>query len=162
MALGVLVALIVVIVVIGYALPVRHRASRSAHFAAAPGTLFATIADVERYPTWRSDVKRVELVPNGAGPQRFREIGSNGTILYEIDRREPDHLFVTRIADPGLPFGGTWTQELTPSADGTTLSITEDGEVRNPIFRFVSRFILGHTGTMDHYLADLGRRVGNH
>jgi uncharacterized protein YndB with AHSA1/START domain len=156
----VLVGLVLLIVIVGYALPAHHRASRSAHFAAAPSALFAAMTDVEGYPSWRSDVKRVELVPNGAGPQRFREIGSNGTILYEIERREPDHLLVTRIADPSLPFSGTWTQELTASAAGTTLRVTEDGEVRNPIFRFVSRFVIGHTASIDRYLADLGRRLG--
>jgi len=67
---------------------------------------------------------------------------------------------VTRIADPKLPFGGTWTYELSPAPERTSLRITEDGEVRNPVLRFVSRFVLGHTATIDRYLADLGRHVG--
>ena len=159
-AVGVVVALVVIVVVVGYALPVRHHVSRSARFSAAPPALFSTITDVEHFPTWRSDVKRVELVPNGSGPRQFREVGGNGSILYEIDRREPDSLLVTRIADPSLPFGGTWTYQLSPGADGTALRITEDGEVRNPIFRFVSRFVLGHTATIDRYLTDLGRHLG--
>jgi uncharacterized protein YndB with AHSA1/START domain len=148
------------VVVIGYALPVRHRASRAAQFSAGPASLFAAISNVASYPTWRGDVSRVELVPNGAGPTRFREIGRNGTILYEVERTEPGRLLVTRIADPSLPFGGTWTYELAPADAGTSLRITEDGEVRNPIFRFVSRFIMGHTANIDRYLADLGRHVG--
>ena len=159
-AVGVVVALVVVVIVVGYVLPVRHHVSRSARFATPAGAMFTTITDVERFPTWRSDVKRVELVPNGNGRQQFREIGGNGSILYEIERREPDTLLVTRIADPKLPFGGTWTYQLSPAANGTWLRITEDGEVRNPIFRFVSRFVLGHTATVDRYLTDLGRHLG--
>ena len=159
-ALGVIAAVIVLVVAIGFALPVRHRASRAARFGSPPSAIFAAITDVERYPSWRSDVTRVELVPNDSGPMRFREIGSNGAILYEVERREPDRLLVTRIADPSLPFGGRWTYELTPSDQSTTLRITEDGEVRNPVFRFVSRFILGQTATIDHYLTDLGKRLG--
>jgi hypothetical protein len=42
----------------------------------------------------------------------------------------------------------------------STLRITEDGEIRNPIFRFVARFFLGYTATMEAYLRDLGRRFG--
>lgn len=159
-AVACLVALIVVVVGIGYALPVKHHASRSARYPVAPAALFTAIADVERYPTWRSDVTRVELLPHDTAATSFREVGRNGAIRYEIQRREPSRLFVTRIADPSLPFGGTWSYELSPVPEGTSLRITEDGEVRNPLFRFVSRFVLGHTATIDRYLTDLGRHIG--
>jgi hypothetical protein len=67
---------------------------------------------------------------------------------------------VTRIADPKLPFGGTWTIEVTPVEGGTTLRITERGEVHNPIFRFMSRFIFGQTKSMEDYLGALGKKFG--
>jgi polyketide cyclase/dehydrase/lipid transport protein len=159
-AVACLVALIVVVIGIGYALPTKHHASRAAHYPVSPAALFATITDVERYPTWRSDVTQVEVVSRDTAATSFRELGRNGAILYEIKRREPGRLFVTRIADPNLPFGGTWTYELSPAPEGTSLRITEDGEVRNPVFRFVSRFVLGQTATIDRYLTDLGRHVG--
>ena len=46
------------------------------------------------------------------------------------------------------------------AADGSTLTITEDGEVRNLFFRFMSRFIFGHTGTLEAFLKSLGKKVG--
>jgi hypothetical protein len=57
-------------------------------------------------------------------------------------------------------FGGTWTHELTESGGATTHAITEDGEIYNPIFRFLARFVIGHTGTMEKYQRDLGRKFG--
>ena len=59
----------------------------------------------------------------------------------------------------GLLFGGTWTYELTPVGRATLLRITERGEVYNPVFRVMSRFVFGHTATIDAYLAALGARV---
>jgi hypothetical protein len=56
--------------------------------------------------------------------------------------------------------GGTWTHELTPDGSGTRLTITERGWVGNPIFRFVSRFVMGQTATIDSYLHALGKRFG--
>jgi hypothetical protein len=73
---------------------------------------------------------------------------------------EPNKRLVTRIADPSLPFGGQWTYEILPAGDSTTLRITEDGEVYNPVFRFASRFIFGHSATIEDYLRDVARRFG--
>ena len=51
-----------------------------------------------------------------------------------------------------------WTYEIAPAPNGTTLTITEDGEVYNPIFRFMSRFVFGHEATMASYLERRRRR----
>jgi hypothetical protein len=55
---------------------------------------------------------------------------------------------------------GTWTFEFVPDGGGTRLTITERGEVYNPNFRFMSRFVFGHTATMDAFFESLGKRVG--
>lgn len=155
---AVLVLAVLVPVLVGLALPVHHRASRAVHLDAPPAAVFATITDTDRYVEWRSEVERVEQVAGGARP-RFREVSGGDAILFEVVERVPDRRFVTRIADPALPFGGTWTYELGAEGTGTRLRITEDGEVRNPLFRFVSRYVLTHTATIDRYLADLQRRL---
>ena len=41
------------------------------------------------------------------------------------------------------------------------VTITERGSVRNPLFRFVSRFIMGHTASIDLYLRALGEHFGS-
>lgn len=154
---AVLVAIVLIVVGVGYSLPRDHQATSEATFKASPQSLYQLITDVDRFPEWRSSVERVERVPDSAGKTRFREIGGDGTILYEVDTAVPNQRLVTRIADPTLPFGGSWTYELVPRGDSTTLRITEDGEVYNPIFRFVSRFVMGHTATMEKYLNDVRR-----
>jgi hypothetical protein len=72
----------------------------------------------------------------------------------------PPQRLVSRIADERLPYGGTWTYELAPAGDGTRLTITERGEIYNPVFRFVARFVMGHTATMNGVLRALGARHG--
>lgn len=69
--------------------------------------------------------------------------------------------FVVRIADRSLPFGGTWSYDIAPaSGGGSELRISEDGEIYNVIYRFVSRFFLGYTATMEQYFRDLGAKFG--
>jgi uncharacterized protein YndB with AHSA1/START domain len=149
LGLGGLVALIALI---GAAMPKEHRAVRTATYAASPPTVFAAISDVAKYPEWRSDVTRVELLPSANGRVMFREHGRHGPLMFRIEETVPSSRLVTRIADPSLPFGGTWTYELTPTAaGGTELTITENGEVYNPIFRFLSKVVFSQTKTMERY-----------
>jgi uncharacterized protein YndB with AHSA1/START domain len=159
-AVGVLVSLVIVVVVIGYLLPESHVASVSARYAASPDTIWATLTDVSAFPQWRSDVKRVELLPDENGQRGWREHGSQDVITYRVVESAAPRRLVSRIADEHLPYGGSWTYELVPADSGTRLTITENGEVYNPIFRFVSRFIIGHTGTMESVLRALGSKHG--
>lgn len=156
---AVIAALIIVVVAIGYSLPVRHRASGEATVKASPEAVFMLITGVEAFPTWRSGLKSTELLAPLGGKKRFREVLGDGTITYVIESVEPNRRLVTRIDDKSLPFGGSWTYEVVPATEGrTTLRIVEDGEVYNPVFRFVSRFVMGHDGTIKKYLAAVERR----
>ena len=154
-AAAILGALVLLVVVIGWSLPVKHVATSEVTINTPAAPLYKLITEVECYPEWRSSVTRTERLPDSAGRTRFREIGSDGTILYEVASAQPNQRIVTRIADRSLPFGGSWTYELIPRGDSTTLRITENGEVYNPAFRFVSRFVMGHTRMIKTYLHDV-------
>ena len=90
----------------------------------------------------------------------FRETSDQGALTMEVMENQAPVRRVTRIADKNLPFGGTWTYVITATPEGSMLSITEAGEVYNPIFRFMSRFVFGHTRTMESYLTSLGDKFG--
>jgi hypothetical protein len=120
---------------VGALLPVAHEASRTATFQAPPDALYQILAARDRYREWWDD----------------------DTPTTVVESRPPKRL-VTRIVD-GLPFGGTWTFEVAPEGSGSRLTITERGEVYNPIFRLMSRYVFGHTATMDRFLAALKTRL---
>jgi uncharacterized protein YndB with AHSA1/START domain len=136
-------------------LPVQHQVSREATYAESPESIFASLVHVEAFPSWRSGIRRVETLPAVEGRRSYREVGKDGTLTYVIDEELPPRRLVSRIADRDLPFGGRWIYELTPSGAGTTLRVTEEGEVYNPLYRFVSRFVLGHDTTINQFLKDL-------
>ena len=156
--LGILLVAVLAIVVIGRRLPVAHVATKSVQLAASPDSVFALISTPENYTQWRTDVKKVDVATEN-GVTRFREEGGNGAILFEITEKTAPRRFVTKIADKSLPFGGRWIYEITPTAGGSELRITEEGEVYNPIFRFVSRYVMGHTATIESYLGAVQKRL---
>ena len=155
-----LVVLVAVVVGVGLLLPEKHRASESARFRVSAEQLWEVITNFGAYPTWRTGVSSVERLPDMNGHPVWRETDShNEGIPYETVESVPNKRLTRRIADPKLPFGGTWAFDLETTSVGVTLTITEDGEVYNPIFRFVSRFIIGHVKNIHGYLNDLQTKV---
>ncbi|HEY1913086.1 MAG TPA: hypothetical protein VGG73_19335, partial [Vicinamibacterales bacterium] len=69
-----------------------------------------------------------------------------------ILENDPPHRLRTRVTEAEKNFGGTWTITIAPTPDGSEVAIVEDGWVANPVFRFVSRFLIGHHATMDDLL----------
>src|SRR5215831_4791164 len=134
----VLVATLLVIVLIGASLPQKHVASRSVKLHRPPEAVWELMTGAQ---DWRHEVLSVKELPPRGGHRTWQETSRNGqTITYEELEATAPSRRVTRIADRNLPFGGTWTYAITPTEEGCTLTITEHGEVYNPVFRFVSRF----------------------
>ena len=153
-------AAVLLVVVIGWLLPKDHVAARVGRYHQAPDTIWAAITDVEAMPSWREGLKSVKRLPDRNGLPAHIEYTSAGELSLETVEMAPPHKLVRRIADPKLPFGGTWTYEIEPAGDGATLRITENGFVTNPLFRFVSRFVMGYTGELEKYLRSLAKKFG--
>jgi hypothetical protein len=154
--LALVIGLIAFVVVIGYLLPVKHVANRSIKLNMNPEKVWAMISDFKSQVNWRKELQSVEQVELSTGVFAWKETDKSGdSLTYLTLQAEPEKKLVRKIADVGIPFGGTWTYELFGDGAGTRLTITEDGEVYNPVFRFMSRFVFGHYASLDRYLGQL-------
>lgn len=161
-AIGIVAGLLALVVVVGALQPRDHVVTMTARIAAPPTAVWSLITDPGKFPSWRSDVTNVDLLPATASGPSWREHSGSSTLTMVVDSSDPPRRLVTRIADVGLPFGGRWIYDIAPdSAGGSFVTITEEGSVYNPVFRFVSRFIMGHTATIDAYLRALGKHFGS-
>ncbi len=150
--LGAVVALMGLMAAIGATLPVAHSATVSARVDAHPDSVWALISRPDAFPDWRPDITAVTRLDDGQGPPRWREESRFGVMTFQAEAWDPPRTMTARIADEGLAFGGAWTYTVEPDGDGATLTITENGEVYNPVFRFMSRFVFGHERTLRAYL----------
>jgi hypothetical protein len=130
------IAIILAIVLIGRSLSVAHVASRTVIFRRPPEEVWAAINDPAL------------LSSRGVGEVKFETVESL-----------PPKLLVRRVVGE-KDFGGTWTCDIASSPGGSTLTITENGEIYNAFFRFVSRFIIGHHRTIDGTMTALRKRFG--
>jgi uncharacterized protein YndB with AHSA1/START domain len=150
----------VLVVIVGYSLPKAHSVTRATTVPLAPDAVYTLLTEVDQYPRWRPGVKWLQRHADRDGRPAWTEEASGMKIPLHFERMERPSLLVTRIADPELPFGGTWTYRIAPVAGGSMVTITEDGEVYNPFFRFMSRFVFGHSATLDEFVANLETRTG--
>lgn len=157
--LGVIIGLVAIVAVVGAFLPESHVASRTVKFNQPPEQVWEAIAGFASAPEWR-DFKSMEQLPDRHGNQVWRETSDFGPVTYEVTEFDPPWKMVTVIADENLPFGGSWTYEVFSDGEGSTLTITENGEIYNLFFRFMARFLFGYTATIEGYLKALGKKFG--
>jgi len=159
-ALVLLFVVAVLTILAGYCLPKNHVASRAISVKQAPETVYSLISDFQHAASWRAHLKSVEMLPPAAGTVRFRETTTDGILIFELVEARPPYRQVTRIADKNLPFGGQWIYEISPTTGGARLTITERGEVYNPVFRLFARYVFGYNRTLDEYLRSVARKFG--
>ena len=156
---GLLAALILLPMIGGMFLPRGHTVTSSVVLAQPIDSVWSVVSDLTSYPSWWRDVKSMERVEDGVGEVSWLQRDAQGQELpIEIVASDPPIQLVTRIANDKLPFGGTWTYSLESVSSGCRVTLTEDGEIFNPVFRVVARYIVGYHGTIDRYLIALGAR----
>jgi hypothetical protein len=163
--LGVIAALALIVVIVGAMLPQSHVAVSSAQFSKPAADMFRTITDVATAASWRKDVDRIEMLPPNGNRIAWREVSKGDVVNYEgeiVRAPEPGvpGRFISRIVSKDLPYGGEWIIDVSINGNASVVTVTENGEVYNPIFRFVSKYVMGHSATIDGYLRALGTHVG--
>ena len=124
LSLVVLVIFVVAIAIIGSRLPRDHVASRSLTVRRSPQEVWAAVTHAT----------------------------AASSVPVDIVEQDPPRRLVTRVKESEKMFGGTWTIAIAPTPEGAMLTITEQGWVANPIFRFISKYLIGHEATMDALL----------
>ena len=164
-AIGCVLLLILVAFAMGATLPQDHSVTVTGTVNAAPDKTFAILTDVGAGNTWRSNVKSVEVLPRDHGRDTWIEDLGGGMKMTFVATTTvppgPDGHGVRKVLVKDENWGGTWTYDLTPgpSANTTTLKITEDGFIKPPIYRFVMQYVFTPTHNLKVYLRDIQARA---
>ena len=158
---GVIVALIVGVGVAGALLPEEHHASRTLVTKQTPETVWAAINDHANEQAWRSDIQNVTSLSELNGKPVWQENYKDGNKVALITTEsQPPTRMVRELTDLEGPFSGRWEIDIKPMPAGSNVTVTEIGKVTNPFFRFVSKYVIGHTTFMERYLTGLAGKFG--
>ncbi len=120
----VLLAATAVVMGMGSRLPAEHTATATGEIAAPRERVWSMIVDVAKQPGWRTGLKAVEVLSAEGDETCWREVQAWMAMPLCATRSEAPRLRVVQIADPKLPFGGSWTYEL--EAAGPTSTTRDD------------------------------------
>jgi hypothetical protein len=159
--LSVLLALGAAMFVTGMFLPKTKIVARSMASKASVSQAWQLISDFQNLPAWHPEVIRVERLPDHYGREVWRETYKDGSLLkLETVERLPPRRLVRRLADAKGPFAGQWEFEITAVEEGCRLTITEKGQVPNPLFRLLFGLFMNPTRSLENYLTALAVKPG--
>ncbi len=144
---------------VGLSIPRDHVAANEAVYGEDLEEVWTVISDLSDHPAWRDGVNEMRRHPDRNGNPVWEEVGPRGSITYEVVEWDPPHRLTTRIADPDLPFGGTWSWTLEPTAEGVRVTLVERGVIKHPVFRFVARHLIGYHSSIDAFQRELAREL---
>ncbi len=156
-----LAGLLVLAFLAGLLLPRDFLLSRTLQLHQPMEKVWEVIQDFPNQPAWRKDLARVEALPPRGGKDVWREIykGGRSWILETSVASPPSLLRRTLLRKKGAPVG-RWDFQLSPSPEGCWVTLTERVRIRNPLFRFLGRYILPRSARVEGYLRDLADKFG--
>jgi hypothetical protein len=156
-----IIGLLLVVLVGGLLLPEEHHASRTLVTKQPPQAIWDTINDHANEPKWRSDIESVTSLGERNGKPVWQENYKDGNKVALITTESnPPTRMVRELTDLEGPFSGRWEIDIQPTPTGSNVKITEIGKVSNPFFRFVSKYVIGHTTQMEKHLTNLAGKFG--
>jgi len=156
---GIFIFIFLVFLIWGLLQPVKHSITRSMHLKQKPETVFAVVDNSTNLPNWSSTVVQVESLPDRDGKPVARVTmrwGHMQMIMTQLDCSPPTRLVISMAKEDG-PTLWTWTYQLTAENEGCRITLTEEGEMKNPFFRAIGR-MRGLDANVVQTLRDLAKK----
>jgi uncharacterized protein YndB with AHSA1/START domain len=155
-----LIVLAVAAYLVGNSIPARQTHTRTITLKQTPEAVFALLTDLPNFPKWNPNMVKIEMLPPVDGKEATRQTfkGNMQMTIITSESTPPKHL-VRSMGDVGGPFEGSWTYDISPTADGSQVVLTEQSEMKNPFFRLMVK-IFGPTKYIDEHLQGMAKNFG--
>ena len=161
MKIVIIVLLVIVILplVIGSFLATERTFVKTAQFKSSPQDIWNVIRDIKGQEEWRDDVESIEMINVKKGKEKWTEIPKKGRpISFQVKTYDPPNRFDIAIVESG--FSGYWEGKINEKNGLTDIEFKEVVVISNPYFKTLSYLFLDLNKTMDLYLANLKKKLG--
>lgn len=159
--LGIVVLACVAVYFMASSLPREHRASSTIEVAATPEELWPLVADLEGQAEWSEMIHSVDVSETADGQKLYTQMTDMGPLPLVVVLSEEPERFKTEIHGTDMGWGGTWDWTIEPTDAGSRMTIVEEGWIENPVFKFLSHYVMEPHEAMDSVLTLIAREVGS-
>ncbi len=146
---GIMVLPATLLYVFGSFQPEHHISTIAFTLPKSPAVVWTALTDYGATPQWWPSVKKVrfETRPDGQTitwntDPHGKEIG-----FRTLEEKAPIQL-IREIVGDDLPVGGTWTYSFAAEQTTTRLMLTEDGFIKSPFFRAITKLFVKPDATL--------------
>ena len=160
-AIGAIGGVFLVIALIGWSFPVAETTTNTVTINRPPESIWWVLTDYNNASSGQPQFRESSMVSvPGEKPVRWRAVYTDGyPVNFEVVESEfPRHL-VERIADTGVPFGGTWTVDIRVEGTLSRVTVKARAENYNPFTRFMVHLFVNPPAEVNRILLSLKSRV---
>lgn len=159
--IGIIVFVALLPLIIGLFLPSEKSYTKTFTFNAPVDKVWNIVTDLKGQEKWRSDVKDIQIISNTKDSEIWIEQPKNGpSIKFQTKEKIENQLWVMEIID-NPTFSGKWVGTFEALGENRTKVVfTESPTIPNPYFRTFSLLFVDMDKTLDLYLENLARELG--
>lgn len=141
-------------------IPAHQTHTRTITLKQTPEAVFALLTDLPNFPKWNRNMEKIEMLSPIDGKEATRQTfkGNMTMTIITSESTPPKHL-VRSMGDIGGPFEGSWIYEITPTADGSQIVLTEQSTMNSVFFRLMAK-LFSPTKYMDEHLEGMAKNFG--
>jgi len=154
-----IVSILILIIAAGLLLPAKRKISKSYEYNANIQLVWNRIRNIPEQTSWRPEVKEIKIISQS--PLIWSELTRDGNLtVFQSQEEETESKWQIKIIEPAFIEVG-WIGKVEKNSNGgTRVLFTESIQISNPFFRILSHIFFDMNKTMNLYLQNLAKSLG--
>jgi uncharacterized protein YndB with AHSA1/START domain len=154
-----LIVLAVAAYLYGRSIPAHQTRTRTISLKQTPEAVFTLLTDLPNFPKWNPNLEKIEMLPPIDGKEATRQTFKGNMVMTIVTSESTPPKHLVRSMGDGGPFEGSWIYDITPTADGSQVVLTEQSTYNSVLFRLMSK-LFSPTKYMDGHLLGMAKHFG--
>ncbi|MFL2746005.1 MAG: hypothetical protein ACJ0A9_01605 [Dehalococcoidia bacterium] len=138
----------------------QYAVSSMAYYNCDLKKLWDLATDFANQATWRTGVIKIEKISDVSGRNIWKEFNSNGQVMkIETLEYSPMRRVVRRLINENEGGEIIWIYDFAEVGEISTLTVSEEGKLLNPILKLISKFNSSKTKVLNMYFQDISNEL---
>jgi len=138
----------------------QYEVSSMAYYNCNLKKLWDLVTDFANQATWRTGIIKVEKISDMSGRNIWQEFNSNGQVMkIETLEYSPMRRIVRRLINENEGGEIIWVYDFAEVGEISTLTVSEEGKLLNPILKLISKFNSSKTKVLNMYFQDISNEL---